>query len=167
MHARYAEREAQRGRECIGGIEEVELQLLQAIPILARVVARGDAGLHPDRIGDRTLRDDAQTALSRERQHARDRFLIRDADGNLQRIERAALERADRIVAVAAISDEASLARPLRILDRADDIALAQPDFRTAMQLEQVDMIGAQVLEALIDALRDEARVPFVEAQMV
>ncbi len=33
------------------------------------------------------------------------------------------------------------------------------------MQLQQVDVIGVKILETLIDALRDETRIPFVKSQ--
>ena len=35
------------------------------------------------------------------------------------------------------------------------------------MELHQIEMIGAKIFQTLIDALRNEPRIPFVEAQAV
>jgi hypothetical protein len=72
----------------------------------------------------------------REREHAIDRFLVRDTDGDLQRIEGAGLDGVNCIITVAAIADEARFARGLRIFDRANDVALAQARLGTAMELQ-------------------------------
>src|SRR4029453_4659828 len=57
-----------------------------------------------------------------------------------------------RGLAVAAVADVARPAAPSRLLQRSDDIAAAELGQRAAVQLDQVEAIGAQALEAALHA---------------
>src|SRR4029453_8037170 len=69
-----------------------------------------------------------------------------------------------RGLAVAAVADVARPAALSRLLQRSDDIAAAELGQRAAVQLDQVEAIGAQALEAALDAAEQGLGSPVAAA---
>src|SRR5262249_41538275 len=109
---------------------------------------------------DRALRDHPDLPGARERKRELDRFLVRDADRRLQRIETAALDGEARRRAVAAVADVACEAPCARLLERVDDVASLELGERTAVELHQIEMVGPETLEASLDALHERLWAP-------
>ena len=89
-----------------------------------------------------------------------DGFLVGDAHRGLQRVEGAAFDGIARRLPVAAIADVPRLAGRPRLLERLDDVALLKLGERAAMELDQVDVIGSEALQAPLDALPQRRRPP-------
>src|SRR5262249_11547660 len=61
---------------------------------------------------------------------------------------------------VAAVADVAREAALARLLERGDDVAPAKLGQRAAVELDQVEMIGAEALQTALDALEERLRPP-------
>src|SRR5438309_1501153 len=154
VNARHGERETERGgRARLRRVpEEWIVEGAQAGPVRLVVRLRRLARVTPGGVCERALGDNAHLARSRQGQGEVERFLVRDAHRGLQRVEAPALDGVARRLAVAAVADvsrQAALARPL---ESADDVALAQLFARAAVELDQVEVIGGQALDAPLDA---------------
>jgi len=106
------------------------------------------------------LGDYAHLLFARDRQSEIDCFLVGDADRRLQRIERAAFNRELRGVAVSAVTNVTRVTFVARGLQRINRFAFAQLDFRTAVQLHEVEPIGLKALQAALDTLEDRRLRP-------
>src|SRR5277367_5434195 len=116
----------------------------------------------PRRVRDWPLDDHAHPARSGLRQHAIDCFLVRDTHRNLQRVERAALDRVHRLIGVGAASDEARLSALARFVDHLDHPPVFERRHRRAMELHHIDVIGPEILETALDTPREHGRFPIV-----
>jgi lysophospholipase L1-like esterase len=114
----------------------------------------------PGRVRNGPLRDDADVALDRERKRERDRFLIRDVDRRLQRVEHVEIQRDPRVFAISAITDEPRLSGALRLEQALDRVSAPQRLRRTAMKLKHVYMIGPKRSETLLDVPQDPIARP-------
>jgi hypothetical protein len=96
----------------------------------------------------------------RQRQGEVERFLVRDAHRGLERVEVPALDRVARCLAVAAVADISRQAALARLRERSDDVALAELVPRAAVELDQVEVVGGEALEAPLDAGQERGGAP-------
>src|SRR2546421_9768997 len=97
----------------------------------------------PSRVGDRAFCDHAHFLFTRQWQRQIDRFLVGDADGSLQRIERTALNRKMCRATVPAVTDVAGVTALARSLESVDHFTFSQCRFRAAVQLDKIDSVGS------------------------
>ena len=86
------------------------------------------------------------------------RFLIGDTDGGLQGVEDAGFDRIECVGRIAAVADRARESLFLGADERVEKAVVAHLGRRATMELQQIDVIGAQALEAAREALLDERR---------
>src|SRR5208282_1585680 len=141
--------------------EKIVVERLDAIPIRPRVPIAGRLlAMTPGRVGDRPLDDHAHPARGSLGQYELDRFLVRDVHGDLHGVERAAFDRIHRFIGVGAASDEARLPALASLVDYVDRAAVSQTRQRRAVELDYIDVVGAQVLETALDAPREHRGFP-------
>src|SRR2546421_8185690 len=162
VHARHAEREAERGARgrVPWGLQELVVERPQARPV-SLVVGLGRLPRVPPRgVGQRPLGDDAHRPLTRQRQRELDGLLVRDADGGLERVEAAGLDRIARRLAVAAVADVPREAPLARLLESADRVAPPELGERAAVELDEVDVVGREAAQAALDAGEERGGPP-------
>src|ERR1700730_13916126 len=162
-HACGAERESKCDRGCFFGpaMQKIVLEFLKSIPIRPRVPIAGRLlAVTPGRVGDRPLHDHAHPARHRLRQYAIDSLLVRDTDRDLQSVERAAFDRVHGVVGIDTASNEARLSAFARLLENLYHAAVFERLERRAVELHDVDMVGAQVLETALDTPREHRGLP-------
>src|SRR5262249_40175280 len=152
VDARHAQREAQRDAHCDRRVaDERIVETAQALPIV-RIVGLGWASIAPSDVRQRALGDDTHLARAGQRKRELDRFLIRNADGRLQRVESAALDRVAGRRAVTTVPDRSGQAALACTLERLDGVALLELGERAAVELDQIHVIGEEALQAALDA---------------
>src|SRR6202167_3112458 len=162
-HACRAECESKRHRDRVldAAMQKIVVELLKPVPIWPGVPIAGWLfAVTPRRIGDRPLDDHAHPARARLRQYALDRLLVRDAHRYLQSIECAPLDRVYGVIRVDAASHETRLSALARLVQNLDDAAVLQSRQRRAVELHDIDMVGAQVLETALYTAREHRRLP-------
>jgi hypothetical protein len=122
------------------------------IPVLGDVRAGGARRVRPERVGERPLRDGAQAALLRLPQHAIDGALIPQIDRQLDGPESAGQRRRVEGRVLAGVGRDAHLAGRDRLRQRARDLAPAQHLLGARVQVCDVDPVGAEPGERLVDA---------------
>src|SRR5262249_8502273 len=93
-----------------------------------------------------------------------DRLLIGDADGDLQRVEAAGLDGIASRRAVTAVADVTGETALLCRFERGDRVATAQHLLGAGVQLDEIDGVGPQPLEAALDGLQNARRAPVLVA---
>src|SRR5919201_4160161 len=109
----------------------------------------------PRDVRDGSLCDHADLFLASNRQRQLNRLLVGDIDRRLQGVERAAVHgimRRSTIATVTDVTGETALTRGLQCFNR---FAMPQLRFRTTVQLDKIDKIGLQAMEAPLHAGED------------
>ena len=89
-----------------------------------------------------------------------ERFLIGEIDGCLQCIELSAFNGIQRCLAVAAVTDKAGVAALPSAFQGIDHGSLAKFGFRTAVELDEIQMICFQAFETALDASEQRLGTP-------
>ena len=113
-------------------------------------------------VGDRPLGDEGD-AIQR-RQHAVGRALLEGIERGHQPVEAATGQGVVQVVVLAGIRDCAQLARGLRAVECVDDFAALQHRARATVQVGDVDAVGAQDAQRLLDAAGDARPGPVLDA---
>src|SRR5438876_1525889 len=108
VHTGNAEREPQRDANRsfqVGVTQKFVIQFPQSLPVLVMIPLDRFVSCLPGRVCNRPLGDYAHLFFVRQGHGQLNRFLVGDADGGLQRIERATFHGVVRRATVAAVAD--------------------------------------------------------------
>ncbi len=163
-HAGRERAEAERDVKAQSALGGARREASEALPVDLRVVAVGARIEAPRGVGDRALADDAEAARGPSSDGPRERALIGEVHRALERAEEGDVERGVEPFVFARVGGDADLPGAPGVLERALDV-VPREDVRVArVEVEDVDHVGAEAPERVVDAARDRLARPVGDA---